>query len=186
MIYVLVALKSELPDHTLDPEKYTVWYTGVGKVNATMFATMAAVQSNCEAIINFGTAGCLNKDLVGKLNKVSLVRQRDMDARPQADLGVTPFEETGLQGIIKVAESGCVLSTGDNFVMETPELESDLVDMEGYAIAKVAKHFGKACLMLKYGSDMADEDAAAEWEANQAKGAAAFYQYIDDLAGSAE
>jgi len=104
-----------------------------------------------------------------------------MDARPQADLGITPFEETGLQGLIKVAESGVVLSTGDNFVTEQPELESDLVDMEGYAIAKVAKHFGKPCLMLKYGSDMADEDAPKTWEENQAAGAEAFLNYLDEI-----
>ena len=184
MIYVLIALKSELPDNRLDDSKFKVLYTGVGKVNATMVATMAAVQSDCEAIVNFGTAGCLNSELAGKLNKVSLVRQRDMDARPQADLGVTPFEETGLQGIIKVAESGVVLSTGDNFVTEQPELESDLVDMEGYAIAKVAKHFHKPCLMLKYGSDMADEEAAKTWEENQADGAEAFLEYMDTLASN--
>lgn len=182
MIYVLVALKSELPDNRLDPENYKVLYTGVGKVNATMVATMAAFQSDCEVIVNFGTAGVLtNKELVGNLNKVSIVRQRDMDARPQAELGVTPFEETGLQSLIKVAESGVVLSTGDNFVTEQPELESDLVDMEGYAIAKIAKHFHKPCLILKYGSDMADENAAEEWEANQAKGADMFIEYMENL-----
>ena len=86
-----------------------------------------------------------------------------------------------MQGLIKVAESGCVLSTGDNFVTEKPELESDLVDMEGYAIAKVAKHFGKPCLMLKYGSDMADEDAPKTWEENQAAGAEAFLNYLDEI-----
>ena len=184
MIYVLVALKDELPEHNLDPNQYKVIYTGVGKVNAAMWTTMMAIQSDCEAIINFGTAGVLNKDLAGKLNKVAIVRQRDMDARPQADLGITPFEETGLQGLIKVAESGVVLSTGDNFVTEQPELESDLVDMEGYAIAKVAKHFGKPCLMLKYGSDMADENAAEEWQANQANGAKAFLDYLNSLKGN--
>lgn len=185
MIYILVALKGELPEHNLDESKYKVWYTGVGKVNAALFATMAAIQSDCEAIINYGTAGVINETeeypLVGKLNKVAIVRQRDMDARPQADLGITPFEETGLQGIIKVAESGCVLSTGDNFVMEKPELDSDLVDMEAYAIAKVAKHFHKPCLVLKYGSDFADDNAANEWQENQAKGAELFIDFLDQL-----
>ena len=181
MIYVLVALKSELPDNRLDTDKYKVIYTGVGKVNAAMWATMIAIQADCEAIINYGTAGVLNEKLAGKLNKVSLVRQRDMDARPQAELGQTPFEETGLQGLIKIAESGCVLSTGDNFVTHPPELTSDLVDMEGYAIAKVAKHFHKPCLMLKYGSDMADEDAPKTWEENQSAGADLFIEYLENL-----
>jgi len=181
MIYVLVALKGELPEHNLDPETYKVWYTGVGKVNATMFATMACIQRDFTAVINYGTAGVINKDLIGNLNKVAVVRQRDMDGRPQAELGTTPFEETGIQGDIVTANSGVVLSTGDNFVMETPELESDLVDMEGYAIAKVCKHFSKSLLMLKYGSDMADSDAAKTWEENQADGAELFLEQLKAL-----
>ena len=39
----------------------------VGKVNATMFATMACIQSDCEAVINYGTAGALNKELAEQL-----------------------------------------------------------------------------------------------------------------------
>ena len=39
MIYVLVALKNELGEHQLDESKYKVWYTGVGKVNATFSLT---------------------------------------------------------------------------------------------------------------------------------------------------
>ena len=38
---------------------------GVGKVN--MFATMACIQSDCEAVINYGTAGALNKELAEQL-----------------------------------------------------------------------------------------------------------------------
>lgn len=182
MIYILVALKGELPEHNLDSDTYQVWYTGVGKVNAAMFATMACIQGNCDAVINYGTAGVLNKDLVGNLSKIAVVRQRDMDARPQAALGVTPFENTGIAGDIVTANSGVTLSTGDNFVMDNPELESDLVDMEGYAIAKVCKHFGKSLLMLKYGSDLADSDAAKTWEENQADGAELFLSQLEVLA----
>lgn len=181
MIYILVALKGELPEHNLDPETYKVWYTGVGKVNAAMFTSLAAIQADCESIINYGTAGVLNVDLAGKMNIVGTVVQRDMDARPQAELGVTPFEQTGLEGPIKLCESEITLSTGDNFVTSTPELVSDLVDMEGYAIAKVSAHYEKPLLMLKYGSDMADDDAAKTWEENQADGAQEFLKYLGSL-----
>jgi adenosylhomocysteine nucleosidase len=181
MIYILVALKGELPEHNLDPETYKVWYTGVGKVNATMFASLAAIQSDCESIINYGTAGVLNAEYAGKMNIVGTIMQRDMDARPQAELGVTPFEKTGMESEIVINNSSITLSTGDNFVTSTPELASDLVDMEGYAIAKVAKHFGKPCLMLKYGSDMADADAPKTWEENQANGAQEFLKYLRAL-----
>lgn len=178
MIYILVALRNELPEHNLDPRQYRVWYTGVGKVNAAMYATLAAAQTDCTAIINYGTAGVLKKELAGDLHVISKVRQRDMDARPQAELGVTPFENTEVAGDIDMGGDGPVLSTGDNFVMSEPELVSDMVDMEGYAIAKVAAHVAKPVILVKYGSDFADESAADDWEANQSKGAELFLEWL--------
>jgi len=182
MIYVLVALRGELPENKLDESKYKLWFTGVGKVNAAMYATCAAIQSDCEAIVNYGTAGVLDADLAGKLHRIGTVRERDCDARPQAPLGITPFEEGDLAGDITL-DGDAVLSTGDNFVTSPPELTSQLVDMEGYAIAKVAKKFNKPCVMLKYGSDFADEKAPEEWEANQAQGADMFIETIKGIYG---
>ena len=176
MKYVLVALKGELPEHNLNPEEYKVWYHGVGKVNATMFATMACIQSDCEAVINYGTAGALNTELAEQLVQVGLVKQRDMDTRPQAGLGITPFEETGFAGDIRISNSALSCSSGDNFVQAPPELESDIVDMESYGIAKVCKHFNKPFICYKYVKDFADENAADSWENNQAKGAGAFLE----------
>ena len=73
------------------------------------------------------------------------------------------------------------LSTGDNFVKAKPEMKSDFVDMEGYAIAKVAGMFGKPCMMLKYASDLANESAPEEWEENKAKGKDMFLKWLEDL-----
>ena len=179
MIYVLVALKGELPENRLNTEKFKVWYTGVGKINATVSATLAANQPDCERMINFGTAGTLEPELAGKLLEVGAVRQRDMDARPQAPLGMTPFETTEVAGdITPNPDSKVILSTGDNFVTEAPELRSHLVDMEGYAIAKVGKMFNKPTTLIKYASDMADEDAPKTWEKNQADGAELFLDLL--------
>lgn len=181
MKYVLVALETEVPNIDL-PDDYTLLITGVGKVNASAMATFAALHKDCEVIINYGTAGCLNKELVGKMHRIGRIRQRDMDARPQAELGVTPFEESELAGdLIINKESTVTLSTGDNFVTSEPELKSDLVDMEGYAIAKVAGIFGKPCIMLKYASDMADDNAPEDWQANQANGAEEFLKWVEEF-----
>jgi len=181
MIYVLIALPGELPDHNLDPATYKVWFTGVGKINATTYAALACIQQDCDSVINYGTAGVLNAAYAGKLNTIGSVIQRDMDARPQAELGTTPFDNSGLEGEIGLSSTGIVLSTGDNFVMSPPELTSDLVDMEGYAIAKVAKHFSKPVMLVKYGSDMADKDASKTWEENQADGAELFIELLRQI-----
>lgn len=181
MKYLLVALESEVPDIKL-PDDYTLMITGVGKVNATVMATIAAGSKDCECIINYGTAGTFNPDLINKLHRIGIVKQRDMDARPTAPLGVTPFDETKFAGDLHInEESKYVLTTGDDFVKEQPEMESDFVDMEGYAIAKVAGMFNKPCIILKYASDLADEDAPEIWHINQAKGKDLFLNWLDDF-----
>ena len=181
MKYLLVALETEVPDIEL-PDDYILMITGVGKINAAIMATIAARQKDCECIINYGTAGTFNSKLVNKLHRIGIVRQRDMDARPQAKLGVTPFEDTRFAGDLKIYNgSHFVLSTGDNFVTKKQKLKSDLVDMEGYAIAKVAGMFSKPCIMLKYASDLADDKAPEEWQENQAKGKDMLLAWIDDM-----
>ena len=181
MKYVLVALESEVPNIEL-PDDYTLMITGVGKINATIMATIAAASKDCEAIINYGTAGTFKTKYKNRLVRIGVVKQRDMDARPQAELGVTPFEDTNFAGDLRIHKgSKATLSTGDNFVTQKPELETDLVDMEGYAIAKVAGMFNKPIIMLKYASDMADDKAPEEWQKNQADGLGLFLDYIKDI-----
>ena len=53
--------------------------------------------------------------------------------------------------------------------------------MEGYAIAKVAGMFNKPCMILKYATDLADENAADHWKENQANGKDMFLKWLDDL-----
>lgn len=180
MKYLLVALETEVPNIEL-PDDYTLMITGVGKINATIMATIAAGSKDCECIINYGTAGTFNPKLIGKLHRIGTVKQRDMDARPQAPLGVTPFEDKFQHDLQIFDGSKFTLSTGDNFVTSMPEIKSDFVDMEGYAIAKVAGMFNKPCMMLKYASDLADDKASDEWRANQAKGKDMFLTWLTDL-----
>ena len=168
MIYVLVALESELPRkffYENTTRNYEIIYTGVGKINAAIVATSILSTSSYSSFINYGTAGTLKPELAGQLLEVGTVYQRDMDARPQAPLGSTPFE-TG------------ELNTGDNFVMSMPELVTDLVDMEAYALAKACKRFKAKFTCVKYASDFADENAADHWAENVSNGAAQFIEWL--------
>jgi adenosylhomocysteine nucleosidase len=167
VIYILVALQKELPTK-LDHAKYRISYTGVGKINATIAAMEACLQPDCERVINYGTAGALNPLIIGDLIQVGRVYQRDMDARPMVELGYTPFERDS--GPIDIMDSPYTLSTGDNFVKSIPDMVTDAVDMEAYAIAKVCKVFGKPFQCYKYLSDFADENAAEHWNENVHKG----------------
>lgn len=170
---ILVALEDEFPAERAGG--LPVIYTGVGKVNATL-ATARALQAGARTIINYGSAGAVTTGLAGLIECGGAV-QRDMDLRP---LG-TPLGETyGDPG--PHAESwgsGPIVGTGDNFAAGAPELACDLVDMESYAIAKACRLSGAKFICLKYISDAADEAAAADWEANKARGANLFEKWLN-------
>ena len=178
MIYILVALEDEFRFPDIDYNKYAVCYTGVGKINAAFFATKCGMQDNCERIINYGTAGALNTNLIGKLHKVGTVYQRDMDTRPLTPLGTTPYDAVG-SAELKINNSSVTLSTGDNFVTNMPEIVTDLVDMEAYAIAKVCCKFNIPFTCMKYASDFADSNAADHWQENVANGKELFLDWLN-------
>lgn len=177
MIDLIVALEAELAGHALPPG-IRVTFCGVGKVNAALATAAVLAQSDCRQVVNFGTAGSLRPDLAGQLLRVSRLMQRDMDARPLAALGNTPFEEGAASGVISLGGEGVSLSTGDNFVTRPPELASDIVDMEAYAIAKACVRRDVPFTCWKFVTDLADENATQNWRENVERGAAAFLSLV--------
>ncbi|MCH1501837.1 MAG: hypothetical protein L7S50_06135 [Litoricolaceae bacterium] len=170
---IVVALEDELPTHLV--AGWNVLYTGVGKVNAAIAATEAVLETRPIHLINYGTAGALNPSITG-LNRVNHIVQRDMDVRSLGfELGHTPFDTTGH---IDLGGPGVSLGTGDHFVTTPPELVTDIVDMEAYALAKVARLFSIHFQCWKYISDNANDDAADHWAENVAKGARAFVDEV--------
>ena len=172
---IVVALEDELPAQ-LAPG-WSILYTGVGKINAAIKVTEAVLQNRPSHLINYGTAGALNTSICG-LNRVNRVVQRDMDVRPLGfQLGHTPFDAINH---IDLGGPGISLGTGDHFVITEPELVTDIVDMEAYALAKVAHLFGIKFHCWKYISDNANEDAADQWNENVAKGSLEFIEQVID------
>ena len=175
-VLLIIALKEELPRNLL-PE-FNIEYCGVGKINATYKALEIISKYEPKLIINFGTAGSLRKNLFG-LHEVSHFFQRDMDATALGfKIGVTPFEE---RSVIDFGRTGLSCSSGDNFVSSPPELKTDLVDMEAYAIAKVCLLKNVQFMCFKYVSDNADESASKNWKANASLGATAFKDMVKNL-----
>ena len=175
---IIVALESELPRQHLS--EWRVIYCGVGKVNATLEATKNILKYHPDIVLNYGSAGSLNPTLSG-LVEVGQFLQHDMDVRALGfALGQTPFEEAialsfGYQGVI--------CASGDHFVTSPPEMPTDLVDMEAYALAKCARHFACDFRAFKYISDQADGDAAMDWQENQRLGAVRFVELLEKIAG---
>lgn len=175
-LLVFVALADELPARLIAPAR--VVYTGVGKVNAALAAAAAFAEERPSLAVNFGSAGAVTPGLSGLIECGRAV-QRDMDLRP---LGV-PLGETYGDPPPHHVEwgEGPTVGTGDSFAAGRPELACDLVDMEAFALARAATRAGVPFRCLKFVSDAADEAAAGDWEANKAKGAALFAEWLKAL-----
>jgi adenosylhomocysteine nucleosidase len=184
MKIVVIALEAELPQEL--PDGYYKIVTGVGKLNAAIeLCTRIAVMPNSiTEVINYGTAGIVSKKpLIGQLVRPDVIIQRDMLAEPQAPRGVVPFEQGDTAGpILLNTDTNITLGTGDSFVMDTDPwfdyASIDLVDMEAYALAKVARRYNIPFKCYKYVSDFADENAADTWQENVDKGADYFIKTL--------
>ena len=176
MILILVAVKEELSRKDLPDVQ--IHYTGVGKINASIKTLEVIKAYSPNQIINYGTAGSLNKELKG-LVEVTRFYQRDMDATPLGfEIGQTPFDDIEE---INFGNDGFSCGSGDSFVTQTPKLKTDLVDMEAYAIAKICymKNVNFRC--FKYISDNANAEANDDWSENVSAGKKLFIERIKNL-----
>ena len=179
-IVVLCALPEETQG--LVEEYVPTFYTGVGKVNATMAAMRCIIDYNPDLIINFGTAGSSTVKKHTLVDCTSFI-QRDMHVKELGfGFGVTPFDDKDTYSLDFSLDNPInkrmICGTGDNFVDNMEKLPCDVVDMEAYAIAKCCYECGVDFVSFKYITDGANEDAASEWTENCKNGATAFVQIL--------
>lgn len=151
-------------------EDLPVLLTGMGKVNASAaLATVLARGPHPSGIVNLGTAGALRPGLAGTTHAIGTVLQHDLDTDVLRTLtGETIGAPLKLDLDLPDGEQGLVLATGDLFVAEESARarlaeRAHLVDMEGYAVASVARSAGVPVRLVKHVSDEAVEGAAATW-----------------------
>ncbi|MGE4350925.1 MAG: nucleosidase [Bdellovibrionales bacterium] len=149
-------------------------FCGVGKVNAAHHLTKALAQWESEhgnkpaLVLNLGSAGSPHFKKGEVINCTRFV-QRDFDisalgCEPYAnpfDGGIPAILETGVR-MEGIAEGAC--GTGDHFETSAKQGPWNVVDMEGYALAKVCLFEKIPFGCLKYISDGADGQAAGTWE----------------------
>lgn len=152
-----------------------VHYSGIGKINAA-FKTFEVIQkTGCHTILNLGSAGSSVFD-AHTLVEVSQFVQRDMDVSPLGfEVGVTPLDND-IPAAIQLAPffnhlPQGICGTGDSFETGQPKVACDLVDMEGYAMAKVCKKLDIRFISVKYITDGANDTAHLDWHDNLLLGA---------------
>ena len=159
---LVVALEEEAAH--LHISDLPILITGAGKVNAAVsLATTLATASPSE-VINLGTAGALRPGIQGT-HLITTVTQHDLDDAALFALTGLHFSEP-----IHLAHEGAVLTTGDAFIADESRraelaAHADLVDMEGYAIARVCQVLNFPVRLVKQVSDQADGSAGKSWGA---------------------
>lgn len=152
-----------------------VHYSGIGKVNAAFKAFEVIQNTGCKTLLNLGTAGSSHFQ-AHELVEVLQFVQRDMDVSPLGfDIGVTPMD-THCPAAIELEPyfqdlSQGICGTGDSFETGTPKMACNLVDMEGYALAKVCSKLDVRLISVKYITDGADGTAHLDWQENLLLGA---------------
>ena len=175
---IAVAMEEEL--NLQQAKGWRVVYTGIGKVNALISINRAIREYKPVNIINFGTAGSSRSDLEG-LHEVTTFKQRDMDLRNIGlPLGMTLNDDIN---DISLGRPGLSCGTGDSFVSSSQEIETDLYDMEAYALAKLCLREDINFFCFKYISDDANESASIDWNKNVSKGGEAFSHQLENLDG---
>tara|TARA_B100001250_G_C19679048_1_gene735009 strand:- start:293 stop:850 length:558 start_codon:yes stop_codon:yes gene_type:complete len=176
---IISALKEEWDD-TCHPNLYI---SGCGKVNATI-CTMNIIKEakinnlKINTIINYGTAGSTTG--VKGLVDCATFYQRDMDATPLGfKIGETPFEDIPVKldysHIKNPINKQLSCGTGDSFVTSEKGINTDIVDMEAYAIAKVCFIHKINFISFKY---ITDDGSPDDWRLNCRSGIKLFKKIL--------
>ncbi|MBN2164349.1 MAG: UbiA family prenyltransferase [Pontiellaceae bacterium] len=134
-----------------EPEGTKTVICGMG-MDAARIATEQLIEQGCTSIINAGVCGALNNRLKrGAVYRVSMVSTENLKTAVNVGVGI------GLKRLVSV----------DQPVFEADrkrELSKygDLVDMEGYAVARVCEEHEVPCIMIKGITDFGDQNGKAD------------------------
>ena len=161
---ILIALKEEAP--TLSGF-FNCYVTGMGKINAASTAARLIERHQPKRVINFGTAGGIT--VTSGIHQCTTFTQRDYR---------NPFD---IPHTITTVGNGLVLSTGDDFVESTIDIDADLVDMEAYAIAKVCEDTNTPFFCWKYITDEADASSEEAFAKHITDGEPYYMKILSDM-----
>lgn len=179
-ILLLSATDLEHNTKKIGPNKIHI--TGLGKISAAHRTTELILKYDPEVVINFGSCGNLKNFKVGEVLEVGTVFN-NIDARPLAGYGETPFE--GINEIKFNPDSSIKCFSTDQFYHKSNNTyreeykkmikKCDIVDMELYAIAWCCMKMKKRLHSFKWVSDNGDSE---QWDSNADLGFNRFQEII--------
>ncbi|QDZ43340.1 nucleosidase [Corynebacterium sp. sy039] len=149
------------------PADVPLLITGIGTLAAAISLTEALANGpRPSRIINAGTAGALVDGHHG-VYEISHVHKHDFDHATLERITRQHFTNgIDLAPVTNLPKAR--LATGDAFIQDEQTRtrlahKAQLCDMEGYACALVAQHFGIPITLIKQVSDSANEQSADIW-----------------------
>ena len=145
---------AEKPFKVFKNDELVVLIRGIGKIRAAAACAYAIGEFKGDKILNAGAAGSLSSNFsIGDVRTIELVVDY-IDIKPKIKtLKIEGFESA-------------VLLTSDVSILNSDMRKNlscyELVDMEGFAIAKTALIFGKKTALLKIVSDTHENTSKSE------------------------
>ena len=167
-------------------QEVVVAYSKIGKVFATLTATMLIEKFGCDTLLFSGVAGAINDELkIGDLIIAESLCQHDLDITafghpfgyvPEGEVCISTDEE--LRNVAKevAKQKGLtlkegVIATGDQFVANEERknwigdtFNADALEMEGASVAVVCDALNVPFFILRAISDSADMDASFNFD----------------------
>ncbi len=167
-------------------EKLVVAYSKIGKVFASLSATVMIEKFGAKKLLFSGVAGAINSDLkIGDLIVATKLAQHDLDITAFGHpFGYVPEGKVYVEAdtnLIDIAKSVAkdkgiflkegIIATGDQFICDEKKKEwiketfkADALEMEGASVAVVCDAFNVPFFVLRAISDSADMDAGFDFD----------------------
>ncbi|KIM07104.1 MAG: S-adenosylhomocysteine nucleosidase [Sulfurovum sp. PC08-66] len=184
---------------TYQGKEVVIAYSKIGKVFASLTATILIEKFRCDRLLFSGVAGAINKNLtIGDLIVANKLCQHDLDISAFGHpFGYVPegsqfvHSDEGLIDIAKEVASKLtvhlyegIIATGDQFVADSSRKAwisdtfcADALEMEGSSVAVVCNAMNVPFFILRAISDSADDNANVDFDTflqNSAKVSANF------------
>lgn len=174
-------------DGKINQTEVTLVQSGIGKVNASIAATLLIELFDVEAVINTGSAGGIGKGLsIGDLVVSSELRYNDADARAfdyeYGQIPQMPEKYTADEKLIDTFSATAsklnwnvhqgLIVTGDSFISSKRQInhiiehfpDALVTEMEGTGVAQTCHQFNVPYVVVRALSDTADEVANVSFD----------------------
>ncbi len=171
---------------TYHGKEIVIAYSKIGKVFASLTATILLEKFECDKLLFSGVAGAINPELkIGDLIIADALCQHDLDITafghphgyvPEGEVCVPTdkalreiAKEVAVKNDLTIKEG--VIATGDQFVASTDRkdfisttFEADALEMEGASVAVVCDALNVPFFVLRAISDTANDDAGMDFD----------------------